>query len=98
LGRDGGACQPRTLHSADRVSSADLDSPANGTLLCGNPFEGCYGRRHNRDFDMAVAGFWLGRDEHPAFTPIQWHGIGQSGLTLWLGTDGTYRYEPPPRS
>ena len=98
LGGDGGACQPRTLQCRAGGSPADLDSPANGTLLCGTPSQGCYGRCVSRDFDMAVAGFWLGPEEDPALTPIQWHGIEQSGLTLWLGTDGTYRYEPPPRA
>jgi hypothetical protein len=47
---------------------------------------------------MAVAGFWLGPDEDPALTPIEWHGTGQAGLTLWLGSDGTYQNEPPSRS
>jgi hypothetical protein len=81
----------------DGGSPADLDSPANGTLLCGSPSDGCQGRCNSQDFDMVVAGFWLGPDEDPALTPIQWHGTGQLGLTLWLGTDGTYQHEPPPR-
>ena len=98
LGGNGGACQPRALQCLDGGSPADLDSSANGTLLCGTPSEGCCGRCDSRDFDMAVAGFWLGPDEDPALTPIQWHGIEQSGLTLWLGADGTYQYQPPPRS
>ena len=98
LGSDGGACQPRMHRRVDGSAPADLDSPANGTLLCGTPFEGCRGRCESRDFDMAVAGFWLGPNEVPALTPIHWHGTGQEGLTLWLGTDGTYQYEPPFRS
>jgi hypothetical protein len=98
LGSEGGACQPRTLQCADGGSPADLDSPANGTLLCDTPPKSCYGRCDGRDFDMAVAGFWLGPDEDPALTPIEWHGTGQAGLTRWLGSDGTYQNEPPSRS
>ena len=95
LGREKGQIQHRVARGMGGTSLPVNNSPANGTLLCGTPFELCHGLCEKRDEGMNEEGFWLRAGEDPLETPILLHSQYGSEVTVWLGMDGEYHLQPP---
>ena len=97
LGRYGGEIQHRSARGAGGCRDEVINGPANGALLCRRCHRICEGRDEHMGMDGA--GFWIKHGTTPEFDPrcvsVMWHVRAGSGVTVWLGEDGEYKYESP---
>ena len=91
LGLYGGEIQHRDARGMGGTSNPVTDSIVNAVLLSTE----AHRLAESRDERMNAEGFWLRNGEDPALTPILLHSQHGSGLTVWLGADGSYLLEAP---
>ena len=91
LGRYGGEFQHRDARGMGGTSDPVTNSIVNAVLLS----KDAHRLAESRDERMNAEGFWLKNGEDPALTPILLHSQHGSGITVWLGADGSYLLEPP---
>lgn len=90
----GGACTWWSLQHRKARGQGGGNGPENLIALCGSAVTGCHGRCEARDREMQARGYWLESWQDPRTEPVMICGE-QGGITVWLGTDGSYLTEAP---